>query len=165
MSGRGPAPKDASKRARRNKDAVELRVLEIQPTAQPKLPTIYFDAVGKDASGETAVVKKRFSWPKTTQDWWAMLARHPLATEFTELDWSYLAETALIHAQFWKGDVKLAGELRLREAKYGFTPEDRARLRMQFALATTAEVESAERVDRAVSSRDRMRGITRKDSA
>lgn len=165
MPGRGPAPKDASKRARRNKDAVELRVLEIQPTSQPKLPTLDFDALGKDDAGETTVVKKRFTWPATTKMWWEMLSRHPLAAEFTEMDWAYLAETAMIHAQFWKGDFKLASELRLREAKYGFTPEDRARLRMQFALATTAEVESAERVDRATSSRDRMRGITRKDSA
>jgi hypothetical protein len=165
MAGRGPAGKDPSKRARRNKDSAELRILEIHPTSQPRLPTIYFEALGKDANGEAAVVKKRFSWPKTTQDWWAMLARHPLAEEFTEMDWAYLSETALIHAQFWKGDVKLAPELRLREAKYGFTPEDRARLRMQFALATTAEVESAERVDRAVSSKERARGITRKDSA
>ena len=166
MPGRGPAPKDASKRARRNKDTVELRVLQIQPTEQPKLPTFYVDVnLGKDEDGAPVIVKRRFAWPATTKSWWEMLARHPLAVEFTEMDWAYLAETAMIHAQFWKGDVKLAGELRLREAKYGFTPEDRARLRMQFALATTAEVESAERVDRAVSSRDRMRGITRKDSA
>ncbi len=140
-------------------------MLEIQPTVQPKLPTFYVDALGKDADGNTAVVKKRFSWPAQTKSWWDMLTRHPLAVEFTEMDWAYLAETALIHAQFWKGDVKLAGELRLREAKYGFTPEDRARLRMQFALATTAEVESAERVERAVTSKDRMRGITRKETA
>ncbi|MFJ6547445.1 hypothetical protein [Microbacterium sp. NPDC091676] len=164
MPGKGRPPKNPAQRARRNKDVVELRVVEIQPTAQPKLPTIYFDALGKDKQGETTVVKKRFTWPKTTQDWWAMLARHPLAVEFTELDWAYLAETAMIHAQFWKGDVKLAGELRLREAKYGFTPEDRARLRMSFALATGAEADTATKVDRAVSARERMRGITRKDT-
>ena len=76
-----------------------------------------------------------------------------------------VAETALLHAQFWKGDVKLASELRLREAKYGFTPEDRARLRMQFALAPGAEADTATKVDRAVSARDRMRGVTRKDTA
>lgn len=164
MAGRGPAPKDPSKRARQNKGN-ELRVLEIQPTSQPKLPVLYFDALGKDADGNAAVVRKRFTWPKMTRDWWDMLAGHPLAQEFTDLDWAYLAETALIHAQFWKGDVKLAGELRLREAKYGFTPEDRARLRMQFALATGAEAETATKVERAVTARERMRGITRKESA
>ena len=165
MAGRGFPPKDPDKRARRNKGGVEMRVLEIQPTTQPALPTFYVDTVGKDEEGNSVVVKKRFSWPAQTKTWWEMLTRHPLAVEFTEMDWAYLAETALIHAQFWKGDTKLAGELRLREAKYGFTPEDRARLRMQFALATTAEVETAERVERAATSRDRMRGITRKDSA
>lgn len=139
--------------------------MEIQPTTQPNLPTFYVDALGKDADGASTVVKKRFTWPKMTRDWWAMLAGHPLASEFTDLDWAYLAETALIHAQFWKGDVKLAGELRLREAKYGFTPEDRARLRMQFALATGAEADSATKVERALSARQRMQGITRKETA
>lgn len=164
MAGRGPAPKPPEKRGGHTKPT-DLRILEILPTAQPSLPTIYFDRAETDADGNLRVVKKRFTWPKTTQDWWAMLARHPLAKEFTELDWSYLAETALIHAQFWKGDVKLAGELRLREAKYGFTPEDRARLRMQFALATGAEVETASKVEQVVSARDRMRGVTRKETA
>lgn len=165
MAGRGGPPKNPSQRARRNKDAIELRVVEVTPTAQPKLPTLYFDRTETDAEGNIKVVKKRFSWPKMTQDWWSTLSRHPLVNEFTELDWAYLAETALIHAQFWKGDIKLAGELRLREAKYGFTPEDRARLRMQFAMATGAEAESAEKVERAVNSRARMQGVTRKDTA
>ncbi len=165
MGGHGAAPKNPSQRARRNKDVVPLRVIEVDPTAQPNLPTLYFDHPVTDPEGNVKVVKKRFSWPKMTQEWWSTLSRHPLVKEFTELDWAYLAETALIHAQFWKGDIKLAGELRLREAKYGFTPEDRARLRMQFALADGAEVDTATKVQRAVSARDRMRGVTRKDSA
>ncbi|MEV5042710.1 hypothetical protein MRBLMI1x_002482 [Microbacterium sp. LMI1x-1-1.1] len=94
-----------------------------------------------------------------------MLEHHPLASEFIEADWAFLMETARIHAEFWSGKMSLAGELRLREAKYGFTPEDRARLRIQFAQATSAEVESAERVSRIGSSRDRMKGIQRKDPA
>lgn len=39
----------------------------------------------------------------------------------------------------WAGDTKLAGELRLRVAKFGATPEDRARLKIQFAAADEAE--------------------------
>jgi hypothetical protein len=31
----------------------------------------------------------------------------------------------------WNGDVRLAGELRLRSAKFGATPEDRLRLKVQ----------------------------------
>ena len=84
-----------------------------------------------------------------------MLEYHPLKGEFTELDWSYLLDTALLHARFWQGKVDLASELRLREAKYGFTPEDRARLRIQFAQATEAEVDASRKV---ISARNRFGG-------
>ena len=158
-----------------------MRTLQATSSLQPSLPTIYFDVVlvVGDTAGckrcqsktrcpaHTQVVKRRFSWPKATQDWWAMLSQyHPLAPEFTRLDWSYLAETALIHAHFWKGDLKLAPELRLREAKYGFTPEDRARLRLTFAVASVAEADAVDRGEAreaaaAASSRDRARGVHR----
>jgi len=39
-------------------------------------------------------------------------------------------DTAVLHAEFWMGDRSLAGELRLRAAKFGATPEDRARLKI-----------------------------------
>ncbi len=35
-----------------------------------------------------------------------------------------------MHAEFWLGNRSLAAELRLRVAKFGATPEDRARLRL-----------------------------------
>jgi hypothetical protein len=48
----------------------------------------------------------------------------------TDTDWDFLLDTALLHARYWEGDEKVAAELRLRVAKFGATPEDRARLRM-----------------------------------
>lgn len=159
MAGVGPAPKDPSKRARRNKDVVQLRVVEIETARKPDLPE--FDVEVK-RDGEPVMVP--FVWPAATRDWWAMLEMHPLKSEFTELDWSYLMDTARIHASFWTGRTDVASELRLREAKYGFTPEDRARLRIQFAQATGAEAETAEKVAKALSARDRMRGIRKADS-
>lgn len=150
MAGRGPAPKDPSKRARRNGD-VALRIVEIEPAHKPDLPE--FDVEVK-LDGDAVLVP--FEWPASTRDWWSMLDRHPLKDEFTDLDWSYLLDTALLHARFWRGSTALAPELRLREAKYGFTPEDRARLRIQFAQAAEAEVDATRKVE---SARDRMRGI------
>lgn len=141
MAGHGPAPKDPSKRARRNADVVPLRVVEIEPASKPELPTL--------VDGE--------HWSAPTLAWWGMLDLHPLKSEFTDMDWSYLLDTALLHNAFWRGDLKQAAELRLREAKYGFTPEDRARLRIQFALATDAEITTASKVSR---SRDRFVGMT-----
>lgn len=160
MAGRGPAPKDQNRRARRNKDVVQLRVVEVAPVPQPELPS--FTVM---VTVEKELVTQEFEWPAMTLEWWDMLSRHPLAGEFIEADWAFLMETARIHAEFWTGKMSLAPELRLREAKYGFTPEDRARLRLQFAQATGAEVETAEKVERVQSSRERMRGVTRKDSA
>lgn len=147
---------------------MQLRVVAATATDQPSLPTIYFDVEVERPDGSKETVKRRFVWPKATRDWWSMLGEHPLAPEFTELDWSYLAETALIHAHFWKGDMRVASELRLREAKYGFTPEDRARLRLQFAIANTAEIEAHERREahqQPGSARDRARGVARREPA
>lgn len=64
MAGRGPAPKDPSKRARRNTDAHGMRVITADPTSQPKLPVLYFP----DGDGK----KRRFAWPEITKRWWAM---------------------------------------------------------------------------------------------
>ncbi|WUU91695.1 hypothetical protein OHA34_07820 [Spirillospora sp. NBC_01491] len=75
-------------------------------------------------------------WHPRTQEWWAMWRRSAQADTFTETDWSFLMDTALMHHAMWsKGQWTLAAEVRLRVAKYGATPEDRARLRMVFADA------------------------------
>lgn len=124
MAGRGPAPKPASKRARANKDPLGLKIVESEPTAQPPLPELMPD-------GEP--------WPEATRQWWDMWGVDPLAADFRPTDWSELMDTAVIHGQFWSGDVKLAGELRLRTAKFGSTQEDRARLRIQYAAADEAD--------------------------
>lgn len=151
MAGRGPAPKDPSRRARMNKDPVPLRVVEVVAAAKPDLPE--FDV---EVMVDKEPVMVPFEWPAATRDWWAMLDTHPLKGEFTGMDWSYLLDTALLHARYWKGAVSLAGELRLREAKYGFTPEDRLRLRIQYAQAAEAEVDAGRKVE---SARDRMRHV------
>lgn len=136
MAGRGPAPKDPSKRARRNKEPAPLKVLPAVVVEQPKLPTIYVDAV--DENGNPC--KRRFHWPKITRQWWRMWADSPLSRDYTDTDWSFLLDTALIHARYWAtGNTGLAAELRLRVAKFGATPEDRARLRITFATADAAE--------------------------
>lgn len=114
MPGRGPAPKDPSRRARRNKDPQPRRVVAVSASPQPELPG-------------------SFDWPTETRRWWETWGASPLAASFTADDWSFLLDTALLHRAVWMGDVKAAAELRLRVAKFGATPEDRLRLRVQFA--------------------------------
>jgi len=139
MAGRGPAPKHPSARARRNASA-DLRLIVAEPVAQPPLPD--FD-IQVEQDGE--LVSQSFSWPRRTRDWWQMWADSPLSAEFTSTDWSELLDTARLHAAYWGGDLKVASELRLRVAKFGATPEDRARLKIQFAQADEAETRAERR--------------------
>ena len=120
MAGRGPAPKDPAKRARRNKDPQALRVIEAEPQPQPELPT-------------------DVEWHPQTLEWWAMWGRSPLSQTYTDNDWRELMDTALVHTRHWDGDKTAAAELRIRVAKFGATPEDRARLRITFAQADEAD--------------------------
>lgn len=128
MAGRGPAPKDPSKRARTNSDPMGLRVIAAAVSEQPDLPELM-------PNGEP--------WPAATRAWWKMWSDSPLSGDFTANDWSELLDAAVLHGGYWSGDVKLAPELRLRVAKFGATPEDRARLRIQFAQADEADEKRA----------------------
>lgn len=130
MAGIGPAPKDPRRRAGHSPtDPIPLRVIKSEPVKQPKLPmNLYF-------YNPVTEKKERFTWPAQTKAWWKMWAESPLSADFTSTDWSELLDTAFLHARFWRGDIKVAAELRLRVAKFGATPEDRARLRITFAAA------------------------------
>lgn len=123
MPGRGPAPKDPDRRAR-GKRGDDVRVLPLQTSKQPELPK-------RMPGGDP--------WPARTRTWWRMWAKSALAADFTANDWSELLDTAVLHGRYWSGDVGVAAELRLRVAKFGATPEDRARLRIQFAAAAEAD--------------------------
>lgn len=135
MAGRGPAPKEPSKRARTNADPHGLRVYTADPAAQPELPE--FD-VQVEVDG--AMISTKFVWPEATRRWWATWGAEPMAQDFTATDWDFLLDTALLHAKVWgAGDLKLLPELRLRVAKMGATSEDRARLRIAYAAADEAD--------------------------
>lgn len=121
MAGIGPAPKDKSRRAHRGQDIIPTTVLRFELASQPPLPR---------------PPKWLKAWPAVTRRWWAMWASSAQSDHLTATDWDFLLDTALLHAQVWgQGDMKQLAELRLRVAKFGATPEDRARLRMTFAQA------------------------------
>lgn len=147
MAGRGPTPKDPSKRGGHGK-ASAMRVIVAEPVAQPDLPVRFVER-----DGEVCVD----DWPAVTLTWWQMWAESPLSSEFTASDWSYLLDTAILHAQLWSGKTSAAAELRLRVAQFGATPADRARLRITFAQADEAD---EKRGSRQTSSRDRYDGLS-----
>lgn len=130
MGGVGPAPKDPSRRARRNKEAQPQTILRFERAEPPELPDFRIEKDGDLVE---------FIWPERTREWWQMWMDSPQAEHFGSTDWDFLLDTALIHARFWRGDLSVAAELRLRVAKHGATMEDRARLRMAFAEADDAD--------------------------
>ena len=135
----GPLPKPPGTAARRNKPEWGGRTVLIDPVPQPDLPSVEIEKDGKLIE---------WVWPVRTQEWWGMWGRTPLSAEFTETDWDFLMSTALLHARYWRGDMGVATELRIREAKFGVTPEDRARLRITFAHDHQAEAEAPGSVSR-----------------
>lgn len=118
MAGHGPAPKDPSKRRRRNADPKALTELADDGQVRgPELPE--------------GVLPDEESWHPRTVMWWETWRRSPQAQTFTTTDWDFLVDTALMHHVMWrKGRWEFASELRLRAGKFGATPEDRMRLRM-----------------------------------
>jgi hypothetical protein len=113
MPGRGPA---------RNPDRSQVRRRNIEP------PNTVVIADGQKHGPE---LPNTFEWPQATLDWWDTWRASPQAAMFTKTDWSFMLDTAVLHGEFWSGNRSLAAELRLRVAKFGATPEDRARLRIE----------------------------------
>lgn len=112
MAGHGPPPKDPGERRRRNADPTPLTVVSApdEPIG-PSLPA-------------------NVDWPDQTLDWWETWRTCAQASTFTPTDWAFLLDTAVLHMALWDGNMKAGAELRLRVAKFGATPEDRARLRI-----------------------------------
>lgn len=143
MAGRGPAPKDPSRRARTNKQPVQQRVLDATGVQPVDLPM--------------DLLPEGDEWHPATLRWWGRWCESPLAENLPAVDWSELEACAVLHHEFMrKRSFTLGSELRLRMAKWGATPEDRARLRISIA---DADEKDAKRPT-VTSSRER-RGVLR----
>lgn len=135
---RGPSPKDMGTKAGRAGDKVPFRVVGLPAHPQPELPEWF-----KWFDGERA---RKIKYPPETIRWWETWRNSPLNDGFTQHDWEYLLEVSIIHAQFFLGidRMKCAAELRQRMARFGVTPEDRAKLRIITVTADTAEERAEE---------------------
>jgi len=121
VAGRGPQPKEQRSRAR---DTPDKEALHAASRAEGwELPE---GVLGTDKEGQP------ITWHPMTVLWWKSWRDSPQAERMlTEPDWMFLLDTALIHHQYWSNmRWEYAGELRLRAAKFGATPEDRARLKL-----------------------------------
>lgn len=112
MAGKGnTTPKPAAQRRRTNKVTGDRIVTEDDEVRGPDLPF-------------------GFDWPAQTRIWWDNWRRSGQAQEFSQTDWDFLLDTAMIHAEFWSGNTAVGPELRLRVAKMGATKGDRIQLRV-----------------------------------
>lgn len=148
MPGRGAAPKSPDQvtpeQARKAKN--QLRVVQSEYAPPPPMP---------------ARMPGGSPWPAQTKRWWASWVKNPLTEDYRESDWLDLLDCLVIHGQFWSGDTKVAGELRLRLARHGATREDRARLRIVFATAEQIEKKTGtvNTMGTSVPARGRRRGL------
>lgn len=123
MAGRGAAPKASHQRARDTARRIDARAITVPDKPfDGKIPELPYK-----------------EWQDATLDWWDTWTHSRQAHLFTPTDWMFLVETAFIADAFFAGNMTVASELRLRVAKFGATPEDRARLRLQFIPLDEAE--------------------------
>jgi len=77
------------------------------------------------------VLPAEVSWSPRTTAWWQTWRECAQAFMFTSTDWDFLLDTAVLHNELWTGTTGVATELRLRVAKFGASPEDRLRLKLE----------------------------------
>ncbi|PPK63512.1 hypothetical protein CLV40_12739 [Actinokineospora auranticolor] len=75
----------------------------------------------------------RQRWHRETRAWWEAVRAMPHCRLWTDTDWRFALETAVLVEAFWRDQPSVAAELRLRSAKLGLTHEDRLKLRIRYA--------------------------------
>lgn len=86
---------------------------------------------------------RRLVWPVETKRWWATVATMPHCVLWTDADWQFAFDTALVAAAFHAGNTRLATELRNREKTMGTTVEARRDLRIRYRVTEPNEVADA----------------------
>ncbi len=129
MAGRGPAPKPASQRRRKNAapQTTTLRVVEVGDA--PSVP---------------------FEVHPLTSAWWRDVWSSPMAAEWDESDKHGLFMLARLVDAFWTAESPtqakdLAGEIRLQSQRFGLSPVDRQRLRWEIERGDEAEKKTQRR--------------------
>lgn len=99
-------------------------------------------------------------WHPQTVSVWNALRRHPIMQDEGALAWEFLIDTALMHHTMWtKGRWEFAGEVRLRFAKFGATPEDRMRLKAKVSTPTEKKSAQPEGEGRVTAASERRRNL------
>jgi len=90
-------------------------------------------------------------WCPEVRDLWVEIWHSPMATQFDVVDLHALLRYMELVQRFWTAELdtretlSVASELRLQGALFGFTPQDRARLKWDIERGEQADESSARR--------------------
>lgn len=119
----GRKPKPESQRVNRNR-----------PTHE------WVEVLDEPFAGEAPELPEAIGWPAGTRRWWDVLSRMPHCSLWSESDWQFALDTALIAKAFHEGDMRVATELRQREKILGTTADARRDLRIRYVKQVEAAV-------------------------
>ena len=126
----GPAPKNASTRARRNKTSTAATLRADAAIVAPELPDI--------------------EWHPMVLEWWRDLWASPMAPEYDDSDRHGLFELAILRNDFWRAETArerkdAAAEIRLQDQRFGLSPIDRRRLQWEIERTEDAKAKGERR--------------------
>jgi hypothetical protein len=126
----GPAPKDPSTRARRNRTSTHAQLKADPSIEAPALPERV--------------------WQPMTVAWWADVWASPMAPEFDGSDKHGLFALAVLVDDFWSADDArarrdLAAEIRQQSQRFGLSPIDRRRLQWEIERSEEAQERGSRR--------------------
>lgn len=82
-------------------------------------------------------------WPTATKKWWVVVSTMPHCTLWSDSDWNFALDTALLAAELHTGNVRVATELRNRERVLGTTVDYRRDLRIRYVPVQAEDGEEA----------------------
>ena len=119
VTGRKPKP-DGQKRNRR------------KPTYE------WVEVVDTLFDGKPPTLPRDVGWPAATKRWWKAVSKMPHCVLWSQSDWQFALDTALVAKAFHEGDTKVATELRQREKVLGTTVDARRDLRIRYISEDSA---------------------------
>ena len=139
MAGKGPAPNEGGRSRDRDNKALEELVYNGEIWRDP-LPE---GVLGQHETGEHA--GEDIQWHAQTLVWWDAIRTWPIMKDEMAASWQFMVTTAMLHHKMWtNGRWDFAAEVRLREAKYGITPDDLRRLGKKIKRAGDPELQVVE---------------------